>query len=72
MWDEGHAVTIYKMRAAVLRVAPAGITPELERSDANCPDDAFMPRVGWIRYLNPMTGEILGDKANPIEGCIVC
>jgi hypothetical protein len=72
MWDEGQAVTIYKMRQAVLRVAASGVTPELERSDANCPADDLTPRVGWIRYFDPISGTILGDKANPIEGCVVC
>jgi hypothetical protein len=72
MWDEGEPVTIYKLKAATLLVDEAAITDELERSDANCPDDDFNPRVGWIRFFDPVNGRILGDKANPVPGCIVC
>jgi hypothetical protein len=72
LWDDADVVTIYKVKRATLLVAPAGITPELERSDANCPDDDFNPRVGWIRFFDPVSGKILGDKVNPIEGCVVC
>jgi hypothetical protein len=71
-WDDAEVVTIRRVRAATLLVAPAGITPELERSSANCPDDNAEPRVGWIRYFDPVSGTILFDKANPVEGCIVC
>jgi hypothetical protein len=70
--NDDSPVTLRRVRSATLLVAPAGVTPDLERSDANCPDDANQPRVGWIRSFDAVTGELLGDKVNPIEGCIVC
>jgi len=73
-WDETelNGVIFRRTRHATLRVAPANITPELIRSDANCPGDDLEPRVGWIRWFDAITGEILGDKPNPEPFCIVC
>ena len=72
MWDDGSAVTIRRVRSATLRVAPTQVTPELERSDANCPADDGSPQVGWIRFFDAITGAIVGDQPNPVPGCIVC
>jgi hypothetical protein len=75
LWEQASdddPVLMRRFASATLRVAVGAVTPELERSDANCPADDGSPQVGWIRFFDPVTGAILGDHPNPIDGCIVC
>jgi hypothetical protein len=73
LWiEDGGVVRFRRVRHATLRVAPANDTPELRRSDANCPDSQGHDDIGWIRSYDPVTGDLLGDQPDPVPGCIVC
>jgi hypothetical protein len=74
MWDDesGDTTTIYRVRAATIRIAPANYNDDLINSNANCPDRDGTYDIGFIRSYDPMTGRKLGDKAAPKPGCIVC
>ena len=72
LWDDAEVVTIFRFRSATLRVAPANYTDDLINSDANCPDDDGTFDIGWIRFFDPVSGRVIGDKPAPKPGCIVC
>ena len=71
-WDDADPVPLRRVRTAVVVVAPAHHTLDLEGSTANCPDDEGEPRIGWQRVFDAVTGFVLFDVATPVPGCIVC
>ena len=73
-WTErldGTGVELTSEQPGVLVIDPSYVTPQMEASDLNCPNEAGDARVYGYRLLfDATTGALL--SAQPGVGCIVC